>query len=118
MSEQPVVWIGKKPKSMETRKTPVEPAELEALLSAAAGSCGFSYRNHVFAEGEYGSWLVHLDKEECRHRVVWNGKEETMVLEQATGPSGWKELASADCKDADTEKLVAELQTLLEKVEV
>ena len=117
MSEQPIVWIGKKPRSMETRETAVEPAEFESLLSEAMGSCSFDYQDHVIAHGEHGSWLVNLERDGCRHRVVWNGKSGTMVLEKATSPSGWEELASVNCEVSATDSLVAELQNLLEASE-
>lgn len=118
MSEQPIVWLGKKPKSMDSRKTPVEPAELEPLLTAAVDACSFDYQDHVIAQGEHGSWLVNLAREGCRHRVVWNGQKRIMVLEKAAGPAGWEEVASSVCEDGETEKLVAALKTLLESAEV
>ena len=114
MSEQPIVWIGRKPNSMDKRDKPVESAELESLLSEAAEACSFRYQDHLIAQGEHGSWLVNLERDGCPHRVIWNAKNRSMALEKATEPSGWEEMASASCEDSATDKLVTVLKNLLE----
>ena len=117
MSEQPIVWIGKKPKSMEAREKAVEPAELEALLTEAVTGCSFDYQDHVVAHGEFGSWLVNLNRDRCHHRVIWNGRDGSMLLEKQVGPAGWEELERVSCEATDTATLIEELKKLLNQAE-
>ena len=116
MSEEPIVWIGRKPKSMEPGNEPVEPAQLKALLEDAISTCAFTYKSHVVAHGDFGSWLVHLEKDGCGHRALWNGRDGVLMLEKASGPAGWEEVAAASPQDTEIGALVSELKNLLETI--
>jgi hypothetical protein len=67
----------------------------------------------VAAAGAYGSWLVRFARNGQRQRLVWNGKEGRLVLEQATTGVDWNELGSSPVSDRDQDHFVAAVRTLL-----
>lgn len=84
----------------------------EAVTSACAG-CGCDVEDYVAAAGAYGSWLVRFGRDGHRHRLVWNGKDGRLVLEQATTAVDWTELRSSPVSQRDQEHFVAAVRALL-----
>jgi hypothetical protein len=107
------MWIGRRPAAM----APVEHAAAteafaEAVTSACTGS-GCDVEDYVAAAGSYGSWLVRFGRDGRRQRLVWNGKEGRLVLEEATTGPDWKELGSSPVSERDQAHFVAAIRALL-----
>jgi hypothetical protein len=114
VAEHEVMWIGRRPAAL----APVEhPATAETFAEAVTGicaSCGCDVADYVAAAGAYGSWLVRFERDGHRQRLVWNGKDGRLVLEQATTGVDWNELGSNPVNDRDQDHFVAAVRTLLE----
>lgn len=113
MAEHEVMWIGRRPAAM----TPVEhAASTEAFAEAVTGACadcGCEVEDYIAAAGAYGSWLVRFDRHGRRQRLVWNGKDGRLVLEEATSGPAWNELGSSPVSERDQEHFVAAIRALL-----
>lgn len=84
----------------------------EAVTSACA-SCGCEVDDYIAAAGSYGSWLVRFGRDGRRQRLVWNGKDGRLVLEEATTGPDWKELGSGPVSERDQAHFVAAIRDLL-----
>ncbi len=84
----------------------------EAVTSACAG-CGCEVEDYVAAAGAYGSWLVHFGRNGRRQRLVWNGRDGRLVLEEATSGPGWNELGSSPVSERGQEHFVAAIRAIL-----
>ena len=113
MAEHEVMWIGRRPAAM----APVEhPATTEAFAEAVTAACvasGCDVQDYVAAAGAYGSWLVRFERLGTRQRLVWNGKDGRLLLEQATAGVDWNELGSRPVSDRDSSGFVAAVRDLL-----
>ena len=113
MAEHEVMWIGRRPAAL----APVEHAATAETFAEAVTfvctSCGCDVGDYVAAAGAYGSWLVRFERNGQRQRLVWNGKEGRLVLEQATTGVDWNELGSSPVSDRDQDHFVEAVRTLL-----
>ena len=113
MAEHEVMWIGRRPAAM----APVEhPATSEAFAEAvtrACTGCGCDVHDYVAAAGIYGSWLVRFERQGERQRLVWNGKDGRLVLEQATAGVDWNELGSSPVSERDEAHFLLAIRNLL-----
>ena len=84
----------------------------EAVTAACAG-CGCDVDDYIAAAGAYGSWLIRFSRGDRRQRLVWNGKDGRLVLEEATTGPEWKELDASPVSERDQGHFVAAIRALL-----
>ena len=84
MAEHEVMWIGRRPAAMAPAEHPATTEEFADAVTSACAGCGCDVQDYVAAAGAYGSWLVRFERGGQRQRLVWNGKDGKLVLEQAT----------------------------------
>lgn len=92
------------------------PASTEAFAEAvtrACADCGCDVEDYLAAAGAYGSWLVRFGRGGRRQRLVWNGKDGRLLLEQATTGADWTELGSSPVSERDQEHFVTAIRALL-----
>ncbi|MEO7387036.1 MAG: hypothetical protein ABIX37_08890 [Gammaproteobacteria bacterium] len=113
MAEHEVMWIGRRPAAM----APVEHAsaseDFAEAVTAACQRCGCDVEDYVAAAGVYGSWLVRFGLGGQRQRLVWNGKDGRLVLEQATTGPDWTELGNQAVTVRDQNHFVTAVLNLL-----
>jgi len=108
------MWIGRRPAAL----APVEHASAtegfaDAVTGACAG-CGCDVEDYIAAAGAYGSWLIRFDRDGQRQRLIWNGKDGRLVLEQATTGPEWQELARSPVSGTPSaDSFVATIRGLL-----
>jgi hypothetical protein len=108
------MWIGRRPAaSVPVAHVATSEAFAEAVTGACS-SCGCEVEDYIAAAGSYGSWLVRFGRGGQRQRLVWNGKDGLLVLEQATTAVDWSELGSSPVTNRDQEHFVATVRALLE----
>lgn len=95
MSEQPITWMGRKPRSEAPAKNPAGDESFASGVRQACAACGYEVEDFVAAMGEFGGWLVQLSRDGARYRAFWDGKARRLVLE-ANGPGGWTELRQSE----------------------
>jgi hypothetical protein len=107
------MWIGRRPAALAPVEHATTAETFAEAVTAACTDCGADVEDYVAAAGAYGSWLVRFERDGQRQRLVWNGKEGRLVLEQATTGVVWNELGSSPVTDRDQDHFVATIQTLL-----
>ncbi len=113
MAEHEVMWIGRRPATLVPKEhTATTEAFAEAVTAACAG-CGCDVEDYVAAAGSYGSWLLRFTRDGRRQRLVWNGKDGRLLLEQATTGADWQELGTSPVSERDPEHFVTAVRALL-----
>jgi hypothetical protein len=101
VKEESVFWLGGSPgKTQKTAGAPVAEA-LEPAIRAACESVGLRVDGFVASLGGFGSWLVQFERDARPHRIVWNGRSRTILLQAALRQGGWEDLreCAADTQD-------------------
>ncbi|MDP2325003.1 MAG: hypothetical protein Q8N51_13380 [Gammaproteobacteria bacterium] len=114
MAEHEVMWIGRRPAAMAPAEHPATTEEFSEAVTSACTSCGCDVQDYVAAAGAYGSWLVRFERSGQRQRLVWNGKDGKLVLEQATAAVDWIELGSRPVGERDEAHFLSAIHTLLQ----
>jgi hypothetical protein len=107
------MWIGRRPAAMAPAEHVATTETFAEAVTTACAGCGADVDDYVAAAGAYGSWLVRFERDGRRQRLVWNGKEGRLVLEQATTGVNWNELGSSPISDRDQDHFVAAIRALL-----
>ena len=115
MAEQPVFWLGGKPGS-NSKKEPQRPEaeRYEPALRDACSACGYTVDEYIAAQGGFGGWLAHLERDGQRYRIFWSGKDERISFERARPSGGWDELAVAKLGNDGAPGFVAAVQSMLD----
>ena len=115
MAEHEVMWIGRRPAALPTVEHPAQSEEFAAAVTEACNAAGCDVQDYIAAAGAYGSWMIRFSRDEARQRLVWNGKEGRLLLEQASTGIDWNELQSCTVAERDPSGFVAAVQGLLRK---
>ncbi len=113
VAKHEVMWIGRQPAAMAPEAQPAEAPAFAEAVTAACADCGCVVEEYIAAAGIHGSWLVFFEHEGSRRRLVWNGKEGTLVLEQATAGIDWDLLATTGVPARDLEHFLPAIRSLL-----
>ena len=113
MAEQPVFWLGGSPgnKKSDERKPP-EADRYEPALRDACEACGYEVDEYVTAQGGFGGWLAHLERDGTQYRLFWNGKAGELKFEAAR-PHGWDVLAVKEQGDEGLPAFVEGVKAVL-----
>jgi len=113
MKEENVFWVGTQP--LPDKKAPVL-ADDESFVAAISGTCeaaGCRVGRFVSALGPYGTWVIEIERAGEDQRIVWNGKEERLVLQVKLRQGGWEDLPSIAVAAQDTDGFVAAVTEIL-----
>lgn len=113
MAEHEVMWIGRKPAQMAAAEPLAATEPFAGAVTAACGACGADVQDYIAAAGIHGSWMVRLVRGGRRQRLVWNGREGRLVLEEATTAVDWTERGSTPVSQQDAAGFVAAIRALL-----
>jgi len=114
VSEQPIVWMGRKPASQAPAKNPAEDESFANAIRETCTDCGYDVEDFVAALGDFGGWLVQLSRDGTRYRAFWDGRARRLVLE-ANGPGGWTELRHSEADGGALDTAREALPALLER---
>jgi hypothetical protein len=107
------MWIGRRPAAMAPVEHAAGTESFAEAVTGACAACGCDVDDYLAAAGAYGSWLVRFSRDGRRQRLVWNGKDGRLVLEQATTGPEWQELGSSAVAGRDEPHFVAAIRDLL-----
>jgi hypothetical protein len=113
LKEESVFWRGGKPGAAQKAAAAPAAEALEPAVRAACESLGLRTDRFVASLGGYGSWLVQFDRDARPHRIVWNGRSRTMVLQAALRQGGWEDLRECEAETQDEAGFRAAIGTLL-----
>ena len=91
MKENDVFWLGTRSRSGDQRRNFADEKEFAMAMQAACEAHGCTIQRFVSAKGVYGTWLLEFGRDGTNQRIVWNGKEEKLVLQVALARGGWDE---------------------------
>jgi hypothetical protein len=113
VAEQPVFWLGGAPgKSKQNTRENPEAVRYEPALRDVCEACGYDVDEFVAAQGGFGGWLVHLEREGIQYRVFWSGKSNQLTFDKAK-PQSWEEIRSAEQADEGLPGFVESVKALL-----
>lgn len=113
MAENEIFWLGGKPGREEREPQLADTEEFVAAIRAACESLGCDYQRLISAQGPYGTWLVEFMRNGKKQRILWNGKDEVMVLQQERLNGGWDEPRDCTVAAQDEAGFVAGVQEIL-----
>jgi len=112
--ENTVFWLGGQPRGAAG---PVERlADSEEFVAAIRNVCeeaGCEFQRIISALGPYGTWLVEIQRDGKAQRVLWNGREERLVLQVQLSRGGWEDPLSITVADQDIDGFAAAVRAIL-----
>jgi hypothetical protein len=115
VAEHEVMWIGRRPRRCPPSNIPRRAKNSLPPSPEACSAAGCEVQDYIAAAGAYGSWMIRFSRDDARQRLVWNGKEGRLLLEQASTGIDWNELQSCAVAARDAGGFVAAVQGLLRK---
>jgi len=103
MKENEVFWLGTRSKAGEQRRNFADEQDFVAAIQTACEGYGCDIQRFVSAKGVYGTWLLEFSRDGKNQRIVWNGKEQKLVLQVALGSGGWQEPQSTPVTSIDVQ---------------
>lgn len=107
------MWIGRRPAALASDENPAATEAFAEAVTVACEDSGCAVQDYVAAAGVHGSWLIRFERAGLRQRLVWNGKEGRLVLEQATAGIDWLELGASELSERDLGHFVPAIRALL-----
>ncbi len=114
MKEESVFWLGGRPGRRQTATAPPTAEWLEPAIREACRARGLEAEEFVAALGGHGSWLVGFSRDGRRERIVWNGKDQTLVLQRALRSGGWEDLRESPAITSDEAGFTVAIAALLD----
>jgi len=113
MKEENVFWVGTQP--LLEKKGPVlaDDESFVAAISATCEAAGCRVGRFVSALGPYGTWVIEIQRDGKDQRIVWNGKEERLVLQVELSQGGWEDPLAIEIDNKDADGFVAGVTRLL-----
>lgn len=91
MNENKIFWLGKRASNGRRRSNFADEPEFSAAMKSTCQNYGCKVQRFVSAKGVYGTWLIEFERHGKNQRIVWNGKDEKLVLQVALDRGGWEE---------------------------
>lgn len=113
MAEHEVMWIGRRPAALAPEENPAATEAFAEAMTQACADCGVEVQDYVAAAGPYGSWMIGLTRDGHRQRLVWNGRDGRLVLEQATPGVDWDRKGETAVADRTPDGFTAGIRGLL-----
>jgi hypothetical protein len=111
LSEEGIFWRGGTPGAATRQAHLADDEQFVAAIRDACESAGGGFRRFISAQGAYGTWVVELER--GGQRVLWNGKDECMVLQIPLTEGGWEDAIVIDVATHDQPGFVAGVSDIL-----
>ena len=113
MKEDEVFWLGGRSAPGEKGDRLADDENFVAAIRAACEAAGCEYQRFVSAQGPYGTWLAEIQRDGRAERVLWNGKDECMVLQIERTEGGWDDAVTIEVATHDQPGFVAGVSDIL-----
>ncbi|UCG72173.1 MAG: hypothetical protein JSV45_13125 [Chromatiales bacterium] len=113
MTEHEIMWIGRQAAEDPGRTLPTEEPGFEGALRKACELAGCPVHRYVAARGEFGSWMLELQRHEQVQRLIWNGQASRLSLDVPNRGGGWDEISAEVLDEGNREVLHAAMQRIL-----
>ncbi len=116
--EHGIFWLGAPPEPQQTPQHLADSDEFVCGIQQACESAGCQVKRFIAAQGVYGTWLVEFSRDATEERVLWNGKEQQLVLQVRSGHGSWDEPKTVPVANQDLEGFAAALEVLLSQDQI
>jgi len=113
MKEENVFWVGTQPLSEKRAPGLADDENFVAAISSACEGAGCQVGRFISALGPYGTWVVEIERDGEDQRIVWNGKEERLVLQVKLSRGGWEDPLTIEVASKDMDGFVAGVKEIL-----
>jgi hypothetical protein len=113
LKEEGIFWRGGAPGAKDKKGRLADDAEFVAAIRGACESAGCRFQRFVSAQGPYGTWLAEIERDGQAQRVLWNGKDECMVLQIERKQGGWDDTITIEVGTHDQPGFVAGVTEIL-----
>lgn len=113
MAEKEIFWLGGKPDRQAQEPQLADSPDFEVAMRDTFESMDCEYERLISAQGPYGTWLVEFRRSGEPERVLWNGKDAIMVLQQQRPGGGWDDPRQVEVDSHDREGFVAAVREIL-----
>lgn len=113
MTEHEIMWIGRQSVTDRQRALPTDEPAFEAALRAICEAAGCAVQRYVAARGEFGSWMLEIERHAQIQRLIWNGRAGRLSLDVPNRGGGWHETSAADLGQADLGAVTEAMRRLL-----
>ena len=113
MKESEVFWLGTRSRSGDEFRNFADDQEFVIAMRTECKAHGCEIQRFVSAKGRYGTWLLEFGRDGKNQRVVWNGKEEKLLLQIALASGGWEEPRSTTVASVDVQGFAEGIRMLI-----
>jgi hypothetical protein len=89
LKEEGIFWRGGAPGAKDKQGRLADDERFVAAIRGACETAGSHFQRFVSAQGPYGTWLALIERDGQAQRILWNGKDECMVLQTELEQGGW-----------------------------
>jgi hypothetical protein len=114
LQEDEIFWMGGQRGSPDEKTQLADDGDFVDSIEAACRSAGAEVSRFVSAQGSYGTWLVEFRLGGQSQRLVWNGKEQKLVLQVERERGGWDEPQETSVVVMDAGGFIAAVHQLLD----
>ena len=117
MKEESVFWVGTQP--LLDKKTPdlADDESFVAEIRCACESAGCKVQRFISALGPFGTWLVEIEHHGEEKRILWNGKEERLILQVKLSQGGWEDPMAIAVATKTLDGFVDGINAILSRIE-
>ena len=113
MPEKEIFWLGGKPNHESSEPRLADSPDFADAMRSTFESMGCEYERLISAQGPYGTWLVEFRRGGEQQRVLWNGKDAIMVLQQQRPGGGWDDPREVEVSVQDQNGFIAAVREIL-----
>jgi hypothetical protein len=113
MKEEGIFWRGGAPGAKDKKNRLADDEQFVAAIREACETAGCRFQRFISAQGPYGTWLAEFERDGQAQRVLWNGKDECMVLQIKLSQGGWDDAITIEVATYDQLGFVAGVSDIL-----
>jgi hypothetical protein len=113
VNEEGIFWRGGAPGAKDKQGRLADDEQFVAAIRGACEVAGCDFRRFVSAQGPYGTWVAELTRDGQTQRILWNGKDECMVLQIELKQGGWNDAVTIEVASHDQPGFVAGVTDIL-----
>jgi len=116
MKEESIFWVGTQP--LAKKKTPslADDESFVAAISSACESAGCQVGQFISALGPFGTWLIEIERHGEEQRILWNGKEERLILQIKLSQGGWEDSIAINVETKNLDGFVHSVNSILSRI--
>jgi hypothetical protein len=113
LNEEGIFWRGGAPGAKDKQGRLADDEQFVASIRSACEAAGCDFQRFVSAQGPYGTWVAEIRRDGLVQRILWNGKDECLVLQTELKQGGWEDSVTIEVATYDQPGFVAGVGDIL-----